>query len=132
MAITGVSDPSSRSATSAIEFCLEALRQVEAVANRTRMPIQVRIGVATGAVVSGVLSLKRPAYDLWGETVNLAARMESSSEPGRVQIAETTYWRVQEKFACEPRTRVDVKGLGSIQTYFVSHAQRAAGPVRSQ
>jgi adenylate cyclase len=125
MAITGLSDSSSRSATAAIEFCLEALGSVKEVGSRTGMPIRVRIGVATGAVISGVLSLKRPSYDLWGETVNLAAQMESSSEPGRIQIAETTYWRVKHKFACEPRTRVAAKGLGSVQTYFVSHARPA-------
>jgi class 3 adenylate cyclase len=125
MAITGLSDSSSRSAIAAIEFCMEALRSVKEVGSRTGMPIRVRIGVATGAVISGVLSLKRPSYDLWGETVNLAAQMESSSEPGRIQIAETTYWRVKHKFACEPRTRVAAKGLGSVQTYFVSHARPA-------
>ena len=122
MAATGAPDPSSLSAVAAIEFCFDAVRSVDSIAHRTGIPIQVRLGVATGAAISGVLSLKRPAYDLWGETVNLASRMESTSEPGRVHIAETTYWRVKERYVCEPRGLVEVKGLGPIQTYFVSQA----------
>jgi class 3 adenylate cyclase len=119
MAATGAPEPSSLSSTAAVEFCLDAIGSVDTIAHRTGIPIRVRVGIATGAVISGVLSLKRPAYDLWGETVNLASRMESSSEPGRVQIAETTYWRVKDKFVCEPRSLVDVKGVGPTQTYFV-------------
>ena len=119
MAATGAPEPSTLSAVAAVEFCLHAVRSVRAIAARTGIPISVRIGVATGAVISGVLSLKRPAYDLWGETVNLASRMESSSEPGRIHIAETTYWRVKDRFICEPRGLVEVKGLGAIQTYFI-------------
>ena len=120
MAATGAPEPSTLSAVAAIEFCFEAISSVEEIAKRTGIPLQVRVGVATGAVISGVLSLKRPAYDLWGETVNLAARMESTSQPGKVHIAETTYWRVKDKFQCEPRELVDVKGMGPIQTYFVN------------
>lgn len=119
MAATGAPEPSKLSAVNAVEFCFAAIRSVEEIAARTGIPLQVRVGVATGAAISGVLSLKRPAYDLWGETVNLAARMESTSAPGRVHIAETTYWRVKDKYACEPCGLIDVKGVGSIQTYFI-------------
>jgi hypothetical protein len=87
--------------------------------------------VATGAVVSGVISLKRPAYDLWGETVNLASQMESTSEPGRIQISETTYWRVKDRFVCEPRSRLMAKGVGSVQTFFVSHGRSASSSSES-
>jgi class 3 adenylate cyclase len=119
MAATGAPEPSHLSAINAAEFCLAAIRSVEEIAARTGIPIQVRVGLATGAAISGVLSLKRPAYDLWGETVNLAARMESTSQPGRVHIAETTYWRVKDKYTCEQCGLIDVKGVGNIQTYFI-------------
>ncbi|HEV8147880.1 MAG TPA: adenylate/guanylate cyclase domain-containing protein [Bryobacteraceae bacterium] len=119
MAATGAPEPSHLSAINAAEFCFAAIRSVEEIAARTGIPIQVRVGLATGAAISGVLSLKRPAYDLWGETVNLAARMESTSQPGRVHIAETTYWRVKDKYACEQCGLIDVKGVGNIQTYFI-------------
>jgi len=86
--------------------------------------MQIRAGIATGAAISGVLSLKRPAYDLWGETVNLAARMESSGEPGKIHIAETTYWRVKGHFECEPRGVLEVRGFGPIQTHMISAASQ--------
>ena len=119
MAATNLPESSELSGVRAIEFCQEALLSVENVANRHDVPISVRIGVATGGVIAGVLSLKRPAYDLWGETVNLASRMESTGEPGRIQIAEKTYWRIKNRFECEARGVVDVKGVGAVKTYFI-------------
>ncbi len=122
MAATGTPQPTTQSGVAAVEFCVEAINSVQRIARRTGVPIQIRVGIATGAAISGVLSLKRPAYDLWGETVNLAARMESSGEPGRIHIAETTYWRVKDRFECEPRGVVEVRGFGPIQTYMISAA----------
>ena len=122
MAATNLPEASEFSAIRAIEFCQEALGSVKDIAKKTGIPIDVRIGVATGSVIAGVLSLKRPAYDLWGETVNLASRMESTGEPGQIQIAEKTYWRVKDRFGCEPRS-VDVDGLGRLKTYFISQGQ---------
>ena len=86
----------------------------------------MRAGVATGAVISGVLSLKRPAYDLWGETVNLAARMESSGQPGKIHISETTYWRVKDRFECEPCGLIDIKGIGPIHTFLLKSEEDSA------
>src|ERR1051326_4438266 len=120
MAVTGAPEPSELSAVAAVEFSMYVVNSVDRIARRTGLPLRVRVGIATGGVISGMLSLKRPAYDLWGDTVNLAARMESTSEPGRVQIAETTFWRVRDKFTCEPRGLVEVKGFGTIQTYFIN------------
>ena len=119
MAMTGLPESSNPSAVEAVEFCQDALRSVEAMAQRTGLPINVRVGVATGSVISGVLSLNRPAYDLWGDTVNLAARMQTNCEPGRIHISETTYWRVKSRFECEPRGVIDIKGIGPLQTYFI-------------
>jgi adenylate cyclase len=119
MAATNLPDPSEGSGVRAVDFCHDALLSVHNIARKMEMPIDVRIGVATGAVVAGVLSLKRPAYDLWGETVNLASRMESTGEPGRIQIAEKTYWRIKNRFECEARGVVDVKGVGAVKTYFI-------------
>jgi class 3 adenylate cyclase len=122
MAATGASQPTSDTGVAAVEFCVDAIHSVAQIARRTGVPLQIRVGIATGAAISGVLSLKRPAYDLWGDTVNLAARMESSGEPGKIHIAETTYWRVKDRFECEPRGVVEVKGFGPIQTYMISAA----------
>jgi class 3 adenylate cyclase len=120
MAATGAPEAAAGGATAAIHFSENAIEVVASISLRTGIPISIRVGVATGAAISGVLTLKRPAYDLWGETVNLASRLEGTSAPGRIHIAETTYWRVKQTFNCEARGMIDVKGIGPIATYFVS------------
>ncbi len=78
-----------------------------------------RIGIHTGPVVAGVVGQKKFAYDIWGDTVNMGARMESSGEPGRVNISEATYALVKDKFTCIPRGKVEAKGKGEVEMYFV-------------
>lgn len=80
---------------------------------------EVRIGVHTGPLTAGVVGKKKFAYDVWGDTVNTASRMESSSEPGKVNISGTTYELVKEYFECEYRGKIDAKGKGLIDMYFV-------------
>ncbi|MCF8448452.1 MAG: tetratricopeptide repeat protein [Taibaiella sp.] len=80
---------------------------------------QVRIGIHSGSVVAGIVGVKKFAYDIWGDTVNTAARMEQNSEAGRINISETTYDLVKDKFACEYRGGVEVKGKGVMKMYFV-------------
>ncbi len=80
---------------------------------------EARIGLHTGPVVAGVVGTKKFAYDIWGDTVNTAARMESECQEGRVNISETTYNLVKYQFDCEPRGEVQVKHKGGIHMYFV-------------
>lgn len=82
----------------------------------------IRIGIHSGPVVSGVVGSKKFAYDIWGDTVNTAARLESHSEPGKINISEETYDMVKDNFACVPRTPRDVKGKGMMKMYFVEEA----------
>ncbi len=79
----------------------------------------IRIGVHTGPVVAGVVGTKKFAYDIWGDTVNIAARLESSSEPGRINISEHTCNLVSQFIACEYRGEVEVKNRGFLKMYFV-------------
>jgi class 3 adenylate cyclase len=120
MAATGAPEPSSLSAIGAVEFCLSAIKSVSEIASRREMTRRVRAGIATGEVISGVLGLKRPAYDLWGETVNLASRMENTADPGTVQIDEKTFLRVNDRFVCSPRGLVEAKGFGPVHAYRIS------------
>lgn len=83
---------------------------------------KIRIGVHSGSVVAGIVGVKKFAYDIWGDTVNTASRMESNSEAGKVNISETTYQLVKEKFTCTPRGKINVKGKGEIDMYFVNRS----------
>ncbi|MFN8360046.1 MAG: adenylate/guanylate cyclase domain-containing protein [Candidatus Kapaibacterium sp.] len=80
---------------------------------------EIRIGINSGSVVAGIVGVKKFAYDIWGDTVNTAARMEQSSEPGKINISETTYALVKDKFQCEFRGEIDAKNKGKLAMYFV-------------
>jgi class 3 adenylate cyclase len=79
----------------------------------------IRIGIHSGPVVAGIVGVKKFAYDIWGDTVNTAARMEQSSEAGKINISETTYALVKDKFSCIHRGKIAAKGKGEIDMYFV-------------
>ena len=81
--------------------------------------LELRIGIHSGSLVSGVVGKKKFAYDVWGDTVNIAARMESSGEPDRINISEATYEEVKDKFKCTPRGKVKAKNKGELEMYFV-------------
>ena len=87
---------------------------------------EIRIGVHSGPVVAGIVGVKKFAYDIWGDTVNLAARMESSGEPGRVNISGATYALIKDKFICHQRGNVQVKHGGLVEMYFVESELKEA------
>jgi class 3 adenylate cyclase len=79
----------------------------------------IRIGVHTGPVVAGVIGNHKFQYDIWGDTVNLAARMESSGEPGKINISETTYTEIKDEIPCTYRGEIAAKNKGNVKMYFV-------------
>jgi class 3 adenylate cyclase len=84
---------------------------------------EIRIGIHTGPVVAGIVGVKKFSYDIWGDTVNTASRMESSGEPGQVNISEATYELVKNEtgLSFTPRGKVQTKGKGEMAMYFVHH-----------
>lgn len=88
--------------------------------NFTDATFDIRIGINTGPVVAGVVGSKKFAYDIWGDTVNIASRMESNSEAGRINISEDTYKIIKDDFECEYRGKIAVKNRGEMEMYFVN------------
>ena len=87
---------------------------------KKRLPIQIRVGVATGGpIIAGIIGSTKLQYDIWGETVNLSSRMESSGVPGKVQISEETYEAVKDKYETTERGTITVKGMGQVKTYIL-------------
>jgi class 3 adenylate cyclase len=82
---------------------------------------EVRIGVHSGPVVAGIVGKRKFAYDIWGDTVNTAARMEQNSEAGRINISQATYQLIKDKFVCSYRGEISAKNKGNLAMYFVEH-----------
>jgi adenylate cyclase len=88
--------------------------------NRERnQGFELRIGMNTGPVVAGVIGRRKFAYDLWGDTVNVASRMESHGIPGRIQVTEATYLALKDQYDLESRGKITVKGRGELEAYFL-------------
>ncbi|KAL0479114.1 hypothetical protein AKO1_007975 [Acrasis kona] len=100
-----------------VRFALDAIKSVKSVTNGG---IQIRVGVNTGSIVAGIIGKSKYCYDCWGDTVNLASRMESTGIPGKVQMTRSTYERVYDVFKnIHERLDVEVKGKGSMITYIL-------------
>ena len=100
-----------------IEY-MEVQRQIRIAANR---PVfDIRIGIHTGPVVAGIVGHKKFAYDIWGDAVNLASRMESSGEAGQINISQATYDRISSTYSCIFRGEIEAKNKGKVGMYFVN------------
>ena len=117
MAVSGLLADEKDHARVMAEMALRMRDAVAALAQRFEEPLDVRIGMNTGPVVAGVIGKKKFIYDVWGDTVNTASRMESHSSPGIIQVTEVTYERLKGSYELESRGEIDVKGKGTMKTY---------------
>lgn len=81
---------------------------------------ELRVGIHSGPVIAGMVGTRKFQYDIWGDTVNIASRMETNSEPGRINISESTYLAIKDEFDCTYRGEVDVKNLGALKMYYLN------------
>ncbi len=84
-----------------------------------RVTMLVRVGINSGPVVAGVIGKSKYIYDLWGDTVNLASRMESTGVPGAIQVTRPVYEQLKDKFVFEPRGAIEVKGKGKVEAWLL-------------
>jgi guanylate cyclase len=82
-------------------------------------PLTFRIGINSGPVVAGVIGATKFQYDVWGDTVNTAGRMESHAEPGMIQVSQATYDLVKDEYRCVKRGPIEVKGKGALETWYL-------------
>jgi adenylate cyclase len=128
MAVAGAPLPVADHADRAVQFGLELVRTTEALGAEVGVPLRLRVGIHSGPLVAGVIGRDKLAYDLWGDTVNVASRMESQGMPGRVQISAATAERLTVDLALEPRGTIEVRGRGPMRVLLVTAEETASMP----
>lgn len=119
MVVGGIPIPRSDHAPAIATLALEMQRALAQFNAERNQVFQLRIGINTGPVVAGVIGRRKFAYDLWGDTVNVASRMESHGVPGKIQVTEATYLQLKDHYHLEPRGKITVKGRGELDAYFL-------------
>ena len=117
MIVGGLPIPREDHPEAVMEMALAMQAVAQRIARQDGQTFQLRIGINTGAVVAGVIGIKKFSYDLWGDAVNIASRMESQGTPGKIQVTEETYQRVKHLYAFHQVGQVMVKGRGYLMTY---------------
>lgn len=101
------------------ELALSMRAHIGQLARSTEIPLQIRIGLHLGPVVAGVIGRRKQTYDLWGDTVNTASRLESHGLPGEIQVSKAVYDRLSGRYLFEPRGDIQLKGRGSFHTFLL-------------
>jgi adenylate cyclase len=127
MVAAGVPEPVADHAPRLARMGLAMLQATAELAATFGVPLNLRIGIASGPLMAGVIGAKRLTYDVWGDTVNLASRLEGQSTPGRVLVASATKARLEGQFQLEPRGALDIRGLGEEEAWFLG-AEEVSDP----
>jgi len=126
MVAGGLPDPRPDHAQAVAELALDMQAELARLSESLGLGLRIRIGIDTGPVVAGVIGRHRLLYDLWGDTVNTASRMESQGVPGRIQVTDATYRRLSERYSFEDRGEIDIKGKGRLRAYLLVGSRAVA------
>jgi class 3 adenylate cyclase len=119
MVVGGLPEPRPDHTRAVADMALAVREEVARHLDPDGEPLAVRIGIDTGPVVAGVIGRRKFSYDLWGDTVNTASRMESTGVPGCIQVTDRTYRRLGDGYRLERRGPIQVKGKGKLVTWFL-------------
>jgi class 3 adenylate cyclase len=119
MVVAGLPEPRADHAEAMAEMALEMQADLRRLCGPLGLELSIRVGIDTGPVIAGVIGRHKFIYDLWGDTVNTASRMESSGLPGRIQVTAATYERLRDRYRFEERGDVEVKGKGRLKAYLL-------------
>ncbi len=119
MVVGGLPDPNPHHAQAIANMALDMQQMIKQFRTKHHPIMNLRIGINTGSVIAGVIGQSKFSFDLWGDAVNLASRMETQGEPGKIQVSEMTYLRLQDQFHFKRRGVIPVKGKGEMPTYWL-------------
>jgi adenylate cyclase len=119
MVVGGLPEPRADHAIAMAQFATEMRSELQRINDVLDESIDIRIGINSGPVVAGVIGTKKFIYDLWGDAVNVASRMESHGKPGEIHVSATTYEKLRSHFHMESRGRIHIKGKGDMETYWL-------------
>ncbi len=128
MAAAGLPEPSADHPVRLVCMALDMQTEVARLTAEIGMTVEMRIGIATGPVLAGVIGTRKFSYDVWGDTVNLAARLEQTGRVGRIHLCDTTRGRIADAFAVEPHGPIEIKGLGPQRTWFLVATETERAP----
>lgn len=124
MAVCGLPHQNPNHAYQTVSAALDITEFIENRKKYNPDTLDIRIGVNSGALIAGIVGVKKFAYDIWGDTVNTAVRMEQNSQKGKVNISESTYQMIKDRVQCEYRGKIEVKGKGELDMYFAQELNK--------
>ncbi len=126
MVASGIPEPTDDHLQRLARMAGDMLKTLENVREETGLPLNMRVGIASGSVMAGVIGTRKFTYDVWGDPVNLAARLENKSRPGRILVCQNCHEKLKPHFDFESRGTIDIKGVGEQETWFLGREKNCS------